>query len=142
MDGVGDRRGPAEPVAGVVAGAGGVGDRGDDPVGERVLDDEGEERLRQEARLERATAVLVRDAALAPVPDRLDDRHADMAGLLLDGVDHRLDPLPHDHRLDLDHDTPPRRCCLSPRKKPRDRSGHEAPSPRRPPPPTHRLTRR
>jgi hypothetical protein len=54
-----------------------------------------------------AAAVLVRDAALAPVPDRLDDRHADVAGLLLDRVDHGLDPLPHDHRLDLDHRAPP-----------------------------------
>ena len=106
VDDVRDGRGPAEAVAGGVAGAGGVGDRGNDPIGERVVDDEGEERLRQEPRLERAAPVLVRHSALAPVPDRLDDRDPDVAGLLLDGVDHRLDPLPHDHRLDLDQRVP------------------------------------
>jgi hypothetical protein len=89
-----------------MAAAGCVADRDDDPLGERVLDEEREQRLRQEARLEGAAAVLVRHAALAPVPDRLDDRDADMAGLLLDRVDHGLDPLPHDHRLDLDHLAP------------------------------------
>src|SRR5690349_3595700 len=40
------------------------------------------------------------------MPDRLDDGDADVAGLLLDGVDHRLDALPHDHRLDFDHPAP------------------------------------
>src|SRR5207249_1304479 len=62
-----------------------------------------QERLRQEPRLEDAPAVLVRDPALAAVPDRLDDGHADVPGLLLDGVDHDLDALAEDHRLDLDH---------------------------------------
>ena len=38
------------------------------PLGERVLDDEDEERLRQEARLEDPAAVLVGDAALRPCP--------------------------------------------------------------------------
>src|SRR2546425_6383642 len=60
-------------------------------------------RLRQEPRLEHAAAVFVRDAALAPVSDRLDDRDADVTGLLLDRVDHRLDTLADDDRLDLDH---------------------------------------
>src|SRR5215471_1342254 len=106
-----------------------------DPLRERVLDQECEERLRQEAGLEGAAAVLVRDPTLAPVPDRLDDRDPDVSGLLFDRVDHGLDPFPHDHRLDLDHRSP----SVGPRKKPRDHSGHEAPSPRRPPTPAHRL---
>src|SRR5207245_1169560 len=100
--------------------------RRDQLLRDRVLDDEGEERLRQEARLERAAAVLVGDTALEPVPDRLDDRDADVPGLLLHGVDDGLDPLPHDHRLDLDHPT----LSSGPRKKPRDHVGREAPSPR------------
>src|SRR5205085_8127751 len=70
---------------------------------ERVRDYEGEQRLRQEARLEDATAVLVRDPALAAVADRFDDGHAHVPGLLLDRVDHGLDPLPQHDRLDLDH---------------------------------------
>ena len=48
-------------------------------------------------------AVLVRDATLAAVADRLDHGHADVSGLLLDRVDHRLDALADDHCLDLDH---------------------------------------
>ena len=71
-----------------------------------VLDDEREHRLGQEPRLEDPPAVLVRDAALTAVPDRLDDGHADMAGLLLDGVDDRLDALPDYDRLDLDSSSP------------------------------------
>ena len=70
---------------------------------DRVLDDEREERLRQEARLEHAAAVLVRHAALASVADRLDHGHAHVAGLRLDRVDHRLDPLADHDRLDLRH---------------------------------------
>src|SRR3954452_15250032 len=94
---------PDEPVARLVAAPRRVGDRGGDGVGELVLDDERQQRLGQEARFEDAAAVLVRDAALPAVADRLDDRHADVPGLLLDRVDHRLDPLPDHHRLDLDH---------------------------------------
>ena len=81
--------------------------RCDDGVRLVVVDDEDEQRLRQEARLEHAAAVLVRDAALAPVADRLDHRHADVARLLLDRVDHRLDPLADHDRLDLRHARPP-----------------------------------
>src|SRR4051812_43961098 len=86
-----DRRRPGDTVAGLVAAARRVGDRLDDALGELVLHDEDEQRLRQEPRLEDASAVLVRDAALAPVADRLDHGHADVARLLLDRVDHRLD---------------------------------------------------
>src|SRR4029077_11989238 len=109
-----------------------VGDRRDDPFRERVLDDEREQRLRQEPRLEGAAAVLVGDATLAPVPDRLDDRDADVAGLLLDGVDHRLDPLLHDHRLDLDHPVPFR---WTTKKSPATSRGARPPRPGGPPAP-------
>src|SRR5438067_330046 len=71
------RRYPAEAVARLVAAARGVDDRPDHAVDDVVLDDEHEHRLRQEARLEHAAAVLVRDAALPAVADRLDHRHAD-----------------------------------------------------------------
>src|SRR5919197_4231029 len=98
-----DGRGPAEPVARLVAAARGVDDRGDHAVDDLVAHDEDEHRLRQEARLEDAAAVLVRDAALAAVTDRLDHRHADVPGRLLDGVYHRLDALADDYRLDLVH---------------------------------------
>src|ERR671932_607402 len=54
-----DRRRPDEAVAGLVAAARRVGDRLDDLVRARVGDDEGEERLREEARLEDAAAILV-----------------------------------------------------------------------------------
>src|SRR5215216_762688 len=67
-----DGRRPDDPVARLVAAAGGVGDRGDDRGGDLVLDHEREQRLRQEARLEDTPAVLVRDPALAAVPHRLD----------------------------------------------------------------------
>ena len=72
---------------------------------ELVGHDEREQRLRQEARLEDAPSVLVRDPALAPVTYRLDDRHAHVPGLLLDGVDHDLDAFPQDDCLDLGHVT-------------------------------------
>src|SRR3954471_13110916 len=45
-----DGRHPAEPVAGLVAALRGVDDRRDDVVGDRVADDEHEQRLRQEPR--------------------------------------------------------------------------------------------
>src|SRR5256885_5203667 len=54
-----DRTRPHEAVARLVAAAGGVDDRVDDPVGERVVDDERQQRLGQEPRLEDAPAVLV-----------------------------------------------------------------------------------
>src|SRR5947199_6127558 len=45
----------------------------------------------------------MRDATLTSVTDRLDYRHPDVARRVLDRVDHRLDPLPDHHCLDLDH---------------------------------------
>ena len=48
----------------------------------------------------------MRDSALPAVADRLDHRHPDVTGLLLDRVDHDLDPLAQDNRLDLDHQRP------------------------------------
>src|SRR3954454_22078075 len=62
-----DRCRTGDPVAGLVAAACGVGDRVHDAVDDLLGDDEHEQRLRQEARLEHAPPVLVRDAALAPV---------------------------------------------------------------------------
>src|SRR6266545_4601098 len=88
-----DRRRPDDPVARLVAAPRGVRDRRDHRGRELVLDDEREQRLREEARLEDAPPVLVGDPALAAVADRFDDRHADVAGLGLDGVDHGLDAL-------------------------------------------------
>src|SRR5690242_14258640 len=98
-----DRRDPHEAVARLVSAPSGIDDRSDDVVDDRVLDDEDELRLRQEPRLEDATAVLVCDAALLPVADRLDHRDAHVAGRVLDGVDDGLDPLSDDDCLDLDH---------------------------------------
>src|SRR5436190_14891661 len=72
------RRAPDEAVARSPAAPRRVGDRLDNRVDELVGDDEHEHRLRQEARLEDPPAVLVRDAALAPVPDRLEPGHADV----------------------------------------------------------------
>src|SRR5207244_404700 len=69
--------------------------------------------LRKEPRLEHAAPVLVRDSALAPVADGLDNRDADMARGLLDRVDHCLDPLADHDCLDLDHHT----SLFSPTKK-------------------------
>src|SRR3954453_12692063 len=94
---------PHETVARFVAAPRSVRHRRHDAGCDPVLDHEREQRLRQEARLEDATTVLVRDAALASVTDCLDDGHADVTGLVLDGVDHRLDALAHDDGLDLDH---------------------------------------
>src|SRR5918995_2895401 len=98
-----DRRRPDDPVAGLVAAPRGIGDRRDDAFRDLLRHHEGEHGLGQEARLEDPPAILVRDAALPPVADRLDDRDADMTGLLLDRVDHRLDPLSDHNCLDLDH---------------------------------------
>src|SRR5439155_3398273 len=98
-----DSTAPHDPVTGFVSAPRRVGDHRSDVVGDLVLDEEDQERLRQEARLEHATAVLVRDAALAAVPDRLDHGHADVPGRLLDCIDHGLDPLPDHHRLHLHH---------------------------------------
>src|SRR5262249_43805522 len=66
-----------------------------------VLDHEHEQRLRKEARLEDAAAVLVSHAPLAAVADRLQHGDADVTGCVLDGVDHRLYPLADHHRLHL-----------------------------------------
>src|SRR5262249_51525104 len=81
-------------------------------------------------------AVLVGDAALASVADGLDHGHADVTGLVLDRIDHRLDPLADHDRLHLRHvpttserrssrstsrHTPfscPRRSCTPTRRKP------------------------
>src|SRR6476620_6395344 len=76
-------RRPDDPVARLVTAARGVGDRVHDPVDDLLGDDEHEQRLRQEARLEHAPPVLVRDASLAPVADGLDHRDADVARLVL-----------------------------------------------------------
>src|SRR5881397_2855502 len=62
---------PDDPVAGFVAAARRLGDR--------VLDDEREHRLRQEARLEHPAAIFVGHPALASMADRLDDRDTDVA---------------------------------------------------------------
>src|SRR4051795_8912247 len=72
-------RDPTEAVARLVAAARRVDDRPDHVVDDLVGDHEDEHRLGQEPRLEHAPAVLVRDAALAAVADRLDHRHADVA---------------------------------------------------------------
>src|SRR3954453_11289780 len=117
---VADRSRPDETVARLVAAARRVDDRVDDAGREAVLDDERQERLRQEPRLEHAAAVLVRDPALPSVTDRFDDRHADVARRLLHRVDHGLDPLPDHDCLDLDHPPPPR--FRAQKKRPRSRS--------------------
>src|SRR3954470_19659464 len=57
-----DRGPPDDAVPRLVARAGGVDDRVDDRLGLVCCDDEDEHRLRQEARLEDAAPVLVRDA--------------------------------------------------------------------------------
>src|SRR5881394_1905345 len=56
---VADGARPDDPVAGLVAAARRIGDRVHDGVGDRVVDDEREHRLRQEARLEDPAAILV-----------------------------------------------------------------------------------
>src|SRR5437764_6225680 len=94
---------PDEAVARLVARPRGVRDRFDHSRRDLVVDDEREQCLRQEARFEDTPPVLVRDAALASVTDRLDHRDADVACLLLDGVDHGFDALADDYGFDLDH---------------------------------------
>src|SRR5947209_7390851 len=79
VDDVRDLRLPAQTVARLVPAPGGVGDRVLDRVGDLVADEERQKRLRQEPRLEHAASVLVRDPTLAPVTDRLDHGHADVA---------------------------------------------------------------
>src|ERR1041384_1794361 len=69
-------RRPDQPLARLVAAARGRDDRRDDRIGLVVGDDEDENGLRQEPRLEDAAAILVRDAALLAVADRLDHGHA------------------------------------------------------------------
>src|SRR5262245_29636253 len=124
-----DARAPHDPVARLVAAPGRVADRGGDLLGEIVLDEEDQHRLRQEPRLEDATAVLVRDAALPPVSDGLDHGYADVPGRLLDCIDHGFDPLPDHHRLHLHHLGLPR--LGSTKKGPaRTSSAYEAPVPR------------
>src|SRR6266516_3132971 len=108
---------PDEPVSRLVAAPRRIDDCRDDAFRDRVPDDEGQLRLREKARLEDPAAVLVRDAALAPVTDRLDDSHAYVPGLLLDRVDHGLDPLPDHNRFNLGH---PLTSFVGPRKKPQD----------------------
>src|SRR5262245_36377735 len=103
VDDVGDGRLPNEPVARLVAAASRVADRSLDRVGELVLHEEGQDGLRQEPRLEHTTPVLVCDAALPAVADRLDDGHAHVTRRILDGVDHGLDPLPDHDRLNFHH---------------------------------------
>src|SRR5947207_2453121 len=100
---VGHRAGPAEAVPRLVAGVRRVDDCPDHVVDDVIGDDEDELRLRQEARLEDAAAVLVRDASLASVTDRLDHGHADVPSRVLDRVDHGLDALPDHDGLDLVH---------------------------------------
>ena len=100
---VGHRRRPAEAVSGLVSALRRVDDRRDHAVDDLVRHDEHEHRLRKEARLEDATAVLVRDAALATVTDRLDHRHADVARRILDRIDHRLDPFSDHDCFDFLH---------------------------------------
>src|SRR6267378_4280547 len=99
---------PAEAVARLVTAARRVDDGRDHVVDDLVRDDEDEHRLRQEPRLEDPAAVLVRDAALATVADRLDYGHADVACRVLDGVDHRLHALSDDDCFDLLHRATPR----------------------------------
>src|SRR5437764_14249964 len=78
VDHVVDGAAPDDPVAGVMAAPRGIADHGGYVVGDLVPDEEDQERLREEARLEHATAVLVCDAPLAAVPDGLDHGHADV----------------------------------------------------------------
>src|SRR5436305_5168261 len=117
---VADRSRPDETVARLVAASRRIDDRVDDAAREVILDDERQERLRQEPRLEHAAAILVRDPALPPVADRFDDRHADVTRRLLHRVDHRLDPLPDHDCLDLDHPHLP--VFRAQKKRPRSRS--------------------
>ena len=86
-----------------------------------VADDERHQRLRQKARLEHPAAVLVRDALLAAVTDRLDHGDADVPGRRLDGLHHRLDAVTDDDRLNFHH-LPV--LLAGPQKSPRARREH------------------
>src|SRR5205823_9512065 len=94
---------PDEAVAGFVSAPGRVGDRLDHRFRVVVVDDERQQRLGQEPRLEDAAPVLVRDSPLAPVADGLDDGDSHVACRFLDRVDHGLDPLPDHDCLDFHH---------------------------------------
>src|SRR4051794_38895628 len=100
-----DGRRPDKPVARFVAADRSCGDCIDDSLRLGVVDDEDEKRLREKARLEDATAVLVRNTALAPMTDGFDHRHTNVTRFLLDGVDHRLDAFANHDCLDLRHPT-------------------------------------
>src|SRR5690349_13412085 len=89
-----DLRLPHEAVAGLVARPGSVRDRVGDVVGDLVADEERQQCLGEEARLEDTASVLVRDPALPAVADGLDHGDADVAGRILHCIDHGLDPLP------------------------------------------------
>src|SRR5512146_1119854 len=110
VDDVADGRRPPEAVLRFVAATGRVDERVDHELLQPVIDDEDQQRLRQEPRLEDPSAVLVGDAQLTPVTDRLDDGHADVARRLLDGVDDGLDPLADHRRLYFHHLAPPLSC--------------------------------
>src|ERR1700710_2888934 len=84
VDDVRDLRRPDEAVARLVPGARCVDDCLGDERGDPVLDNEDQHRLWQEPRLEDASAVLVRDSALASVTDRFDHGHPHVARGLFD----------------------------------------------------------
>ena len=100
---VADGRDPADAVTGSWPVRAASTIASSDGVGDLVAHDEGQVRLRQEPRLEDAAPVLVRDASLAAVADRLDHGDADVAGVLLDGVHHGLDAVADDDRLHFLH---------------------------------------
>ena len=75
-----DGRGPDEAVPSGITASGCVGDRLDHRLRSRVLDDEDEQRLREEARLEDPAAVLVGDAPLPAVTYRLENSGAEDMG--------------------------------------------------------------
>src|SRR2546423_126390 len=122
MDHVVDGAAPDDPVAGVMAAPRGIADHGRHLVCDLVLDEKDQQRLRKEARLEHATAVLVCDAALAAMPDGLDHGYADVPGRLLDCIDHGFDPLPDHHRLHLHHC--PSSCARDHEKRPQRSEDH------------------
>src|SRR6185503_7133164 len=103
VDDVADGRRPDEPVSRLVAAARRIDDCVDDELLQAIVDDEDQQRLRQEPRLEDPSAVLVRDAALPPVTDRLDDGDADVPRRVLDRIDDGLDPLADHRRLHFHH---------------------------------------
>src|SRR3954452_23813343 len=86
-----------------MARAGRVDDRRDRTLDVLVGDDERHVRLRQEARLEDASPVLVRDALLAAVTDGLDNGDAYVPGGGLDGLHDRLDAVSDDDRFHFHH---------------------------------------